>query len=228
VRYHQLKPQYLARRLADVARASNEWRLRVLLCQVDAEDHAAAMLELNVLAVRHECTLVLAHSAREAARLIECFKAYENNGGAAIKEKVDKDHLSRLTDVLTTVKPLNKTDVVTLARTFGSLKGVVEASLEDLRDCPGLGDAKVANLHDVFTQPFSHAARRRRAEQQQRTTVVVQAEAEDEDEDAAGGGAGASTAASAQTSSSSSSMAANGGGGTKRARPQETSSEADA
>lgn len=162
IRYHLLKPQYIERRLSELT--SGEWRLRVLLCLIDQDDHAKPLHALNLLAIKYGCTLVLAHSQREAARLLECFKAYENNSGAAIKEKVDKDYLSRLTDVLTTVKPLNRTDVVTLTRTFGSLRDIINADLDQLRECPGLGDKKVKSLHDAFNKPFSLAASRRREE----------------------------------------------------------------
>lgn len=162
IRYHLLKPQYIERRLSELA--SGEWRLRVLLCLVDQDDHAKPLHALNLLAIKYGCTLVLAHSQREAARLLECFKAYENNSGAAIKEKVDKDYLSRITDVLTTIKPLNRTDVVTLTRTFGSLRDIVNADLDQLRECPGLGDKKVKSLYDAFNKPFSLAASRRREE----------------------------------------------------------------
>ncbi|KAJ1447888.1 restriction endonuclease type II-like protein [Pelagophyceae sp. CCMP2097] len=165
VRYHLLKPLYLGCRLAELRR---DWRLRVLLCLVDVANDAKPLHDLNVAAVRGECTLLLAHSARECAQLLECFKAYEHNDARAIKAKVESDPLAQLADALTAVKPVNRTDVVTLARTFGSLKGIVDAPLDKLRACPGLGDKKVARLHDVFNQPFSHAARRRRQEKRRR------------------------------------------------------------
>ena len=160
VKYFLLKPQYLPRRLSELN--AGNWRLRVLLCLVDVEDADRALHDLNVAAVHHECTLVLARSTREAARLLECFKAYEHSQASAIKEHIDRDHLSKLTDVLTTVKPVNKTNVVTLARTFGSLSNVINATADDLTDCPGLGHKKIHTLLSVFQQPFSLAARTRR------------------------------------------------------------------
>jgi len=165
VKYHILKPLYLPRRLAELRGGS--WRLRVLLCLVDADDFERSIHELNVLAVRDEWTLVLAHSVREAARLVECFKAYEHTKASTIRERIDADHLSKLTDALTTAKPVNKTDVMTLGRTFGSLADIITADAKDLTDCPGLGDKKVAALLDVFEQPFSLAARAARSRRQQ-------------------------------------------------------------
>jgi len=161
VRYHLLKPGYLGRRLAEL-KGEGRWKLRVLLCHVDLEDAATALHDLNLAAVRAECTLILAHGAREAARYLECFKAYEKNSASAIKDKVAPTRAAILADALTTVKPVNKTDVATLAGRFPTFRDLLKASLGDLRDCPGLGDKKVSRLHDAFNLPLSMAAKRKR------------------------------------------------------------------
>ncbi|KAH8093582.1 hypothetical protein JL720_4723 [Aureococcus anophagefferens] len=131
IRYHLLKPSYLSRRLAELK--AETWRLRVLLCHVDLDDAAKALHELNVLAVKAECTLILGHSDREC-----------------------------LADALTTIKPVNKTDVATLAGRFATFRDLLRAPVEELRDAPGLGDKKVARLYDAFHVPFSQAAKRKR------------------------------------------------------------------
>mmetsp|Transcript_7670 Transcript_7670/g.11560 ORF Transcript_7670/g.11560 Transcript_7670/m.11560 type:complete len:298 (+) Transcript_7670:73-966(+) len=179
VRFHMLKPEFLSRRLAELKTV--QFRLRVLLCLVDNDDHREAMHAINLAAIRSECTLILAHSSREAARFLECFKAYEHNNGAAIKEKIDKDHISKLTDILTTIKPLNKTDVVTLARTFGSFRNIVNAPQSQLQECPGLGDKKLSNLREVLDQPFSTAARLRR-QQKKRPAAAIDTSDQNEDQ----------------------------------------------
>ncbi|EGB06440.1 meiotic mismatch repair protein [Aureococcus anophagefferens] len=160
IRYHLLKPSYLSRRLAELK--AETWRLRVLLCHVDLDDAAKALHELNVLAVKAECTLILGHSDRECARYLECFKAYERNSAACIKDKVDGTHHAQLADALTTIKPVNKTDVATLAGRFATFRDLLRAPVEELRDAPGLGDKKVARLYDAFHVPFSQAAKRKR------------------------------------------------------------------
>jgi DNA excision repair protein ERCC-1 len=43
---------------------------------------------------------------------------------------------------------------VTLLTTFGSLRGIAQASADDLRMCPGFGESKAAKLRAVFDQPF--------------------------------------------------------------------------
>ncbi len=52
--------------------------------------------------------------------------------------------LSQLTDLLTSVRGVNKTDAATLVANFGSVGGVVRASLEELQQCPGIGGLKVS------------------------------------------------------------------------------------
>ena len=67
---------------------------------------------------------------------------------------MDSDYLSRLTPALTTVKGINRTDVATLGRRFGSFAALASASMEDLSGCVGLGPTKVARLHDALHKPF--------------------------------------------------------------------------
>jgi hypothetical protein len=55
---------------------------------------------------------------------------------------------------LTTIKGVNKVDVVTLGSTFGSLAALMTASSEQLAACPGIGPTKVRRLHDTFHAPF--------------------------------------------------------------------------
>jgi len=62
--------------------------------------------------------------------------------------------VSQLTDCLTTVKGINKTDVVSLSSTFGSLANMATASKEDLSLLPGFGPLKAQRLHDLIQQPF--------------------------------------------------------------------------
>lgn len=49
---------------------TRDYRLRVILCLVDAEDSAGPLLEINRMALMEECTLLLAWSTLEAARCV--------------------------------------------------------------------------------------------------------------------------------------------------------------
>lgn len=67
-----------------------------------------------------------------------------------IQVKVENEYMPRLHDALTSIKSINKNDVVTLANTFGSLKSMMSASVEEISLCPGFGETKVRRLYDTF------------------------------------------------------------------------------
>ncbi|CAM9466180.1 unnamed protein product [Scytosiphon promiscuus] len=160
LRYHLLYPHYLIQRIKELSR---HFTLRVLLCHVDVDDSETPLLEMNKMAVLNDFTLVLAWSLQEAARYLETYKAYEQKSAESIQEKVDDDYLGKLQDCFGVIRSVNKSDVLTLASNFGSIKAVCDASAEDLAQCPGLGDKKVARIHEALHQPLvrTHSRSRR-------------------------------------------------------------------
>ncbi|KAK1296287.1 DNA excision repair protein ERCC-1 [Acorus calamus] len=76
---------------------------------------------------------------------------------------MDTDYLSRMNHALTAIRHINKTDVVNLGSALGSLSGVMDASMEELARCPGIGERKVKRLHDTFHEPFKHVVSSRPA-----------------------------------------------------------------
>ncbi|OIV90846.1 hypothetical protein TanjilG_15579 [Lupinus angustifolius] len=151
LRYHLLHPDYLYYRIRELQK---NFKLRVVLCHVDVEDVKKPLLEVTKTALLHECTLLCAWSLEECGRYLETIKVYENKPADIIQGQMDTDYLSRLTHALTTVRHVNKTDVVTLGTTFGSLSHIMGASMEDLARCPGIGERKVKRLWDTFHEPF--------------------------------------------------------------------------
>ncbi|KAM5237100.1 DNA excision repair protein ERCC-1 isoform 1-T1 [Ctenodactylus gundi] len=157
LRYHNLHPDYIHERLQSLGK---NFALRVLLVQVDVtlsrpsrswprcaswptarwfwpgDDHA------------------LSPSPEEAGRYLETYKAYEQKPADLLMEKLEQNFMSRVTECLTTVKSVNKTDSQTLLATFGSLEQLMAASREDLALCPGLGPQKARRLFDVLHEPF--------------------------------------------------------------------------
>uniref|UniRef100_A0A2K6MZJ0 DNA excision repair protein ERCC-1 n=1 Tax=Rhinopithecus bieti TaxID=61621 RepID=A0A2K6MZJ0_RHIBE len=125
LRYHNLHPDYIHGRLQSLGK---NFALRVLLIQVDVPE--------------------------EAGRYLETYKAYEQKPADLLMEKLEQDFVSRVTECLTTVKSVNKTDSQTLLATFGSLEQLIAASREDLALCPGLGPQKARRLFDVLHEPF--------------------------------------------------------------------------
>ncbi|KNC51778.1 excision repair cross-complementing rodent repair deficiency [Thecamonas trahens ATCC 50062] len=160
LKYHNLHPEYLGTRIIELGR---EYRVRVLLCLVDIEGNAEALTQLASICLASELTLVLAWSMTEAARYLETLKAYENKGPEAIQSRTEQDYFSRLTDTLTAVRGVNKTDAATLATAFGSVANMLTASLEELAVVPGLGARKVTTMYDVFNTPFKRGAGGNRA-----------------------------------------------------------------
>ena len=84
-----------------------------------------------------ELTLMLAWSAEEAGRILETYKTHEDKPPDLIMEKNNPDPHSKLVEALTSVKSVNKTDAATLIAAFGTMEGIVAASIEDLSMCPG-------------------------------------------------------------------------------------------
>ncbi|ETE58120.1 DNA excision repair protein ERCC-1, partial [Ophiophagus hannah] len=179
LRYHNLNPNYIHERLRNLGKT---YQLQVLLLQVDVKDPHQAVKELAKICILADCTLILAWSPEEAGRYLETYKAYEQKPADLLKEKVEQDYLSRVTDCLTSVKSVNKTDTLSLLSTFGvsepvlcagsgqggpgivplspsavtlqSLANVVQASKEDLSLCPGVGPQKAKRLFDILHEPF--------------------------------------------------------------------------
>ncbi|XP_020583738.1 DNA excision repair protein ERCC-1 isoform X2 [Phalaenopsis equestris] len=147
LRYHLLHPEYLYYRIRELQKV---FKLRVILCHIDVEDVVKPLLEVTKTAMFHDCSLLCGWSLEECGRYLETIKVYENKPADSIREQTDTDYLSRLTRALTTVRHVNKTDVVTLGSTFGSLAGIMDASMEDLARCPGIGERKFMGLSYVW------------------------------------------------------------------------------
>ncbi|KFK37925.1 hypothetical protein AALP_AA3G048100 [Arabis alpina] len=154
LRYHLLHTDYLYFRIRELQK---NFKLRVVLCHVDVEDAVKPLLEVTKTALLHDCTLLCAWSLTECARYLETIKVYENKPADLIQGQMDTDYLSRLNHSLTSIRHVNKSDVVTLGSTFGSLTHIMDASMEDLARCPGIGERKVKRLYDTFHEPFKRA-----------------------------------------------------------------------
>ncbi|TKY87026.1 hypothetical protein EX895_003703 [Sporisorium graminicola] len=151
IRYHRLHPEYVHTRIAKLGQM---FTLRVLLVLCDVNDHQLAIKELTKTALINNLTLIVAWSAEEAGRYIETYKSFEFKPPDPIQERVGEDYISQITNVLTQVRGVNRTDVVTLLTRFGSFKGVVGAEVDEVGMCPGFGEVKAKRLREVFTQPF--------------------------------------------------------------------------
>jgi len=150
IKYHLLEGKYIFTRIAEL---NNDYKLRILLVYVDVSDNSGALKDLARICFKFNLTLVLAFSLEEAARYIETYKLMETKSPDLIKERIHEGE--KLSDILTVIKSVNKTDAVTLSTNFGNFRNIIKASMEELSLCPGLGETKVRRIHEAFHQPFN-------------------------------------------------------------------------
>ena len=80
---------------------------------------------------------------QECARYLETLKSYETKPADLIQGRVEEDYMSKLNATFTTVRGINKTDVLTLAGAFKTAAGVLQAGMQELSALPGIGPTKV-------------------------------------------------------------------------------------
>jgi DNA excision repair protein ERCC-1 len=154
LKYHRLHPDYIITRLN---RIKDRFHLRIMLVNVDIDDHQSTLREVHQISFKHNITIMLAWSVQEAARYLETYKAYEFKPPDLIrapKETGGDIYMNRLTEALTQIKSVNKTDVVTLATNVGSFKDICHADQDMFRLLNGFGESKAKRLYEAFRQPF--------------------------------------------------------------------------
>jgi DNA excision repair protein ERCC-1 len=177
IKYHLLHPNYLVERMAEL-----KFRFQVLLVYVDTDDNETVLLQLNELCVRHNFTLLLSWSEAEAARYLESYKALDGKDAATFLQKTRSNGLADvITDVLTTVKGVNKTDATSLMTQFDSIQQILTAAPDELGLVNGLGQVKVQRLYDAFHKPFSKKLAKQRREERLEAYRLAQQEQELDD-----------------------------------------------
>ncbi|KAG8741175.1 ssDNA endonuclease and repair protein rad10 [Ceratobasidium sp. 414] len=151
LKYHHLHPQYILDRFEKLGRS---YDLRILLILCDVTEHQNSIKELTKACLLNQMTVMIAWSIEEAGQYLVAYKKCEFRSHQLIKERVDADYTSLLRAALTTVRGVNKTDVMTLRTNFGSVKNIARATTEDLQLCPGFGPTKVRRLREAFNKPF--------------------------------------------------------------------------
>ena len=120
---------------------------------MDVREPHHALKELTRLCLRCDLTLMLAWTADEAGRILDTYKAYEHKSAELIREPQAGGALAQVTEALTSVRSVNKTDAGALLTAFGSLAQVVRATEEELALCPGVGPGKAKRLYEVLHMP---------------------------------------------------------------------------
>lgn len=172
-KYHNLHPQYIYRRIKEL---KSDYDLRLLLCLVDVEDNESILSVLNKTCCVNNMTLILAWSEEEVARYLETFKAFEGKDASTIQKKKEVTFPEQVADVLGCIRSVNKTDAATLKNQFKNVRSVMNASVDDIRQCPGIGEKKARRLYDAFNKPFSSVMAKKRKEERGLSAVVNEEE----------------------------------------------------
>lgn len=151
LKYHNLNPDYIHQRLKSLGKM---FELRILLVQVDIKEPHNALKTLTRICLLANLTLMLAWSFEEAGNIVETYKLYENKPPDMIMERSEQDPHNRLCTALTNIKPVNKTDAMTLLANFGTLENLINSSEEKLASVSGLGPRKVSKLFKTLNEPF--------------------------------------------------------------------------
>lgn len=166
LKYHRLRPEYVWRRIEKLKgslitneKLSDDESLRVLLVVVDIDSPQEAIRQLLGICVKHDFLMVTAWSFEEAGNYVAYFKNNEmarSQINLSIQGMKKTDYNSNIVSALTTVRAVNKTDVVNIMARCRSFKEVVlQATLEGgLAGILGLGERKLDNLRSVCLDPF--------------------------------------------------------------------------
>lgn len=139
---------------------------------MDISDPHHVLKSLTRICILADLTLVLAWSPEEAGKILETYKSFESKPADKIMEKSEssiylqvKNKTFNMTGILKTVifqlvrdlasiKPINKTDAMTLLARFKTLEGIIQASEFQLAECFGLGPRKAKKLYNTLHEKF--------------------------------------------------------------------------
>lgn len=151
LQFHQLNPSYFAERVSKTSRKA----LRVLLCLVDVKDYELFLSEITAACLTHDCTLFLVWSFAEGARYVESLRMSENRSADGLRAiRQPNDPVSTAEKFLLKIRGINKTDVENLLRRFKNIASIAAATRDQLKECPGIGETKIANIIKTFSDPL--------------------------------------------------------------------------
>lgn len=151
LRYHQLYPEYIYRRIQILGK---RYRLRILLILVDIDHHEVAIRELTKTCIIYDFTMILSWSFSEAGRYLETYKSFEHASFNAIQGKNPDDYYSKLVECFTTIRNVNRDDAFSIIGNFRSLKRAINADKSEILMIGGWGEQKVNRFKKTVTQPF--------------------------------------------------------------------------
>jgi DNA excision repair protein ERCC-1 len=103
-------------------------------------------------------TLLMCWSFDEAAQYIQTFKTYENKAQSMLEGKSQAiTHIEQASEVVSSIKRINKTDSKNLLQTYGSIENIIMAeNYEEFLNIDGIGQSKIDSLIACFRGKFSN------------------------------------------------------------------------
>ena len=147
VKYHRLHPEYLENKL----KAYYPYRLLILALLLDTGDYHATLKELQL---NFSYKLVPCASNQECAMLLEQLSIYANKTEAYLQPRIQDDYKTQAQVVLTTIHGVNKSDVIVLLTKYKTIKGIANATVASLLECPGIARTKAERIHRTFHAPL--------------------------------------------------------------------------
>jgi DNA excision repair protein ERCC-1 len=152
IKYHQVHPEYIYNRLGKLHGDV------IILCLQDADDKS--LTELSIMGVDLGFTLLVSWSEEECANYLVLMNTMQSKSPEMIRGSTELDPFLKLSNSLTEIKTMNKTDVVTLTANFSvfelnkSLYNIIHADPEQINLLPGFGIRKTSRLQSAFETPF--------------------------------------------------------------------------
>ena len=146
--WHILAPADLQRRCD---RIGHGFVSRVLLVYVDDSTATESLAALNRSCSMSGFTLVAAFTVLEVALYVE---ALVNSTHKRSLARVDLNHSSRVSSVLSGIKTVSKNEALSLQQTFSSLASALCTSEQRLRAVPGMGVVKSRHFLRACHYPF--------------------------------------------------------------------------
>lgn len=138
VKFHQMKKEYIHDRM----RRKIEYRSKILLVLIDMPDPSFLLKEITEICLRTGFVIFLSWNYEEAAVYLETLKAFETKPVDVLMGRQMDCELEQLIDTITQVKSINRTNAISMIKKYKSLRNMMDASLEELKEIPGFGESK--------------------------------------------------------------------------------------
>ncbi|SJK86091.1 DNA excision repair protein ERCC-1 [Babesia microti strain RI] len=149
-KFHRLSPNYLPNRICSF---KDKFSKKFIICQVDLQDPFPVLESIQLLAIKSHITLLLSWSPAESAKLIEICRIYVLKPSTYINPSPSTIYESVI-EALTKSCKISTSNAKMLMERFNTLHGIMNATYDELRKCPGIGDKKAEFIVNAFNSPF--------------------------------------------------------------------------